>query len=318
MSIDEEVRQGSSTRKFDEEVRRGSSTRKFGEEVRQGSSTREFAKEVRGGKRPPSPKVTSMSARTSSNSDIRIRNRTEHQGIVLSQATRRFGAVSVLNGVDLIIPAGQVVGVMGANGAGKSTMLRVIANVLRLHGGQRSGPSVTAYLPPTFTPPPLTSIEWMQRIARISRSSLGDAHALLERFSFEGSLDGPMQKLSTGNQRKVMLAVTLSVPSVPLVLDEPCAALDAIGQDALREELRTRADRGTAIVVAEHDAAWLDSASEQVFVLKDGRAIADIPSNSLVEMTFRGPKARQDLLLDRAASLGFHPSDAKIREQLGK
>jgi ABC-2 type transport system ATP-binding protein len=231
----------------------------------------------------------------------------------------RFGSLVVLDDVDLAIQAGEIVGIVGANGSGKSTLLRVMANVLRLRSGSRVGPRSVAYLPADVEPAPFSSHEWLTGIARIGSFSISEAVATLERYAFEGTLDSPMRDLSSGNQRKVLLAATLCGSPTAVILDEPCATLDAAGQDALRVDVHRLARNGAAIVIAEHDAVWVDAVADRTNAIQHGKLL-DLRSGGRsqieTEVTFRGPEALRALLLDRGALLGFREVTDAIADQV--
>ena len=178
----------------------------------------------------------------------------------------------------------------------------MLANVLRLHGGSRTGPKSTAYLPPVVGPPPLSVRYWLSELARLHGVGSHEAEELLRRFEFEGALRGPAHHLSTGNVRKVLLAATLTTRNRTVILDEPVSALDAAGHRVLCDVVRAHAATGTSIVIAEHDVAWLRDVADRIVTLHDGRIApgesAAGPDAATIVLT--GPSARSSELLDLA------------------
>ncbi|WP_306206733.1 ATP-binding cassette domain-containing protein [Actinoplanes sp. RD1] len=177
----------------------------------------------------------------------------------LREVGKRYGRGRwILSGVDLTLPAGEIVHVAGGNGAGKSTLLRLAAGASHPTRGTVSGiPPVTGYVPDRFTSADaMSSVAFLTHVGRIrglgSRAATRRAHELLDRLSLAGGPHTPMRALSKGNAQKVALAQALMVPPALLVLDEPWSGLDTPAHAVLASILHEVRDAGAAVLLTDH------------------------------------------------------------------
>ncbi len=186
-----------------------------------------------------------------------------------------LGATRVLDGVDLDVAAGEVVGLIGPNGAGKTTALRTLAGLLRpaqgdirLDGtpltaiGRAALARAIAYLPqhgPCHWPLTVAHLVMTGRAPHIGpwrgpgaadREAVSRAMAACDVATLA---ERPMDRLSGGEQTRVLLARALAVEPRLLLADEPIAGLDPAHQLDILGRLRQRAASGTGIVVVMHD-----------------------------------------------------------------
>lgn len=163
---------------------------------------------------------------------------------------RRRG--EVLAGIDLELAPARPVVVIGGNGTGKSTLLRIAAGASAPTAGRVTGrPRIVGFLPgrvPASTRMPARA--YLRHMAAV-HGTRDDPAEVLGDLGFSGDLDAPVARLSTGNVQKVGLAQALGCGAGLLVLDEPWAGLDAAAAAALERRLATAA--GTAdLLVADH------------------------------------------------------------------
>ena len=207
----------------------------------------------------------------------------------LSAVTRRWGPHEVLSGVDLALPAGQVLGVTGANGAGKTTLLRIAAGVLQ----PSAGSALLAGLDPEQDRreylrrvgllsagdralyPRLTVRRHLRLAADVAlmepRAGLEAIERSLDAFALRSFADQPAQRLSVGQRQRARLAMTFLHEPEVVLLDEPTNSLDEGGHELLVDELaRLRARGGAAICCGPsgHEAA---PGAEVQFALREGR-----------------------------------------------
>ena len=205
----------------------------------------------------------------------------------------------VLRDLDVDLAFGTVVGVSGANGTGKSTLLRIVAGVQRPGRGHVAGrPHRVAYVPERLEPPPVRVQRWSSDLGRVRGTPTGAIAAALAALGTPASPAAPLSSLSKGTVRKVLLAEALAAPATLLVLDEPWADLDADGAAALSGALCRRAAEGALVVVADHTGA--------------GRTVADTEIGTggsaprpVVDVRYRGDGDRVVELDEAAARLGF-------------
>ena len=211
--------------------------------------------------------------------------------LLVSELCKRFGGREVLQGVSLSCARGERVALLGANGTGKSTLLRIIAGVIEpeagtvlLDGASLLGkvPAPRArlgYVPEAADPPPhLTTAELLALVAALKRAPpLGDA--VLDRVGARALIDQPIGSLSLGQRRRACLAAALVGEPTLLVLDEPTNGLDPGGVEMLAGLIRDRAGSGTTTLVATHDLDFADAIGARRVALDAGRVAASPPAS---------------------------------------
>jgi ABC-2 type transport system ATP-binding protein len=194
--------------------------------------------------------------------------------VVVSQLTKRFGAVAALDAVDLTIRSGELFGLIGPDGAGKTTLLRILATLLQPSSGQATlfGHPVTGprshitprigYLPQRFSLyPELTVAENLELFAKIRGVPKAHrkprAEGLLERVGLAGSTEHRAGSLSDELKQKLMLAgILLHQPDL-LLLDEPTTGLDPDSRQEIWELLAELHTEGKTILTT---TPYLDEA----------------------------------------------------------
>jgi ABC-type multidrug transport system ATPase subunit len=208
------------------------------------------------------------------------------RGLGVRRAGRR-----VLADVDLSADRGEIVALVGANGAGKSTLLAAIAGVLapdrgavlvagaNVWGAERErlrARGAIGYVPEAADPPGhLTGEEVLALVAAVKRAASLDA-AVRARLALEA--DGAIartriDRMSLGMRRRACLGAALVGEPALLVLDEPDNGLDPAGVDTLVALLRERAQAGTGVLIASHDAGLVDRLGARRVELADGRVV---------------------------------------------
>ncbi|MFI6409662.1 ATP-binding cassette domain-containing protein [Streptomyces sp. NPDC050548] len=211
-----------------------------------------------------------------------------------------YGGFTALNGVDLVVRAGQVTAVVGPNGAGKSTLFHCLAGTLRPARGRvrLSGRDITRLpahartrlgIARTFQQlavfPSLTVSENVRVGAEQGRvEEPGAVERALRLFGLGGELRSlPAAGLSTGALRRVELARAFAGSPRVLLLDEPAAGLDTAEVAVLTLVLRALAAEGTALLVVEHDLDLVADLADVVHVMAAGRIVASGPPDRVLD-----------------------------------
>ncbi|WP_060882967.1 ABC transporter ATP-binding protein [Streptomyces caniscabiei] len=263
---------------------------------------------------------------------------------------RRYGFRGdwVLRGVDLEIATGALIRVEGANGTGKSTLLRVLAGLDAPTEGRVTGRPRTAYVPERFPAAlPFTAVEYLTHLGAVHGldrpSAARAAHAWLERFGAAEYARTPMAELSKGSSQKVAVAQALLAEPELLVLDEAWTGLDTDARAELERVVVERTAAGAAVVFVDHDPRRLDGAPDATYAVvggaldlrsgEGGRRAGneDVPAGASVVVEGRGapgaqvPSGVRDLVSSAEESgAGAHlftvpaaRSDALLRALLG-
>ncbi|MEV6502737.1 ABC transporter permease subunit [Streptomyces prunicolor] len=212
----------------------------------------------------------------------------------------RYGGFTALDGVDLVVRAGQVTAVVGPNGAGKSTLFHCLAGTVRPARGQvRFGGRDITRLPAhartrlgiarTFQQlavfPSLTVAENVRVGAEQGRvAEPGSVERALRLFGLDGDVRSlPAAGLPTGTLRRVELARAFAGSPRVLMLDEPAAGLDTAEVAALTVVLRALAAEGTALLVVEHDLDLVAGLADVVHVMSAGRIVSSGPPDRVLD-----------------------------------
>ncbi|MED3563342.1 ABC-F family ATP-binding cassette domain-containing protein [Bacillus xiapuensis] len=196
----------------------------------------------------------------------------------LKDASKRYGAKTILNHFDLLVKPGDRIGIIGKNGAGKSTLLNILAKRIPLDEGEFvMGQTVKiAYYTQESEDMDenMRMIEYIKETAQIVQTSDGktiSAAQMLERFLFPPFTHGtPIRKLSGGEKRRLyLLKILMSAPNV-LLLDEPTNDLDTQTLTVLEDYLE---DFPGVVITVSHDRYFLDKVIDQLLVLKGEGAI---------------------------------------------
>lgn len=189
----------------------------------------------------------------------------------------------ILEEASLALSTGEVVGLLGLNGTGKTTTMRLIARILDPERGavertyRRLG-----YLPEERGLYRRLTVErYLRFVGELNGLPKADLRPavdrLMEQFRLEEYRGRRIEALSKGNQQKVQLAATL-VPSPDLMLwDEPFSGLDALNQDLLLDVLRDLRSRGVAVLLSTHRLDDLELLADRTYILAKKRFVEYIP-----------------------------------------
>src|SRR5438445_2162979 len=204
--------------------------------------------------------------------------RTEH-------LTKDYGRFRALDDLNLTVAPGEVFGLLGPNGSGKTTALRLLLGFLRptagsawiaghdcWHDGVAARRQV-AYLPGELRLyENMTGRQLVHFLSRLrGRQSNSEVDSLARRLDID--LDRPIAHLSSGMKRKVALLQVLAPRAPLLILDEPTNTLDPSMRDELLAQLRQASRQGQAVLFSSHVLAEVEQVCDRVGILRRGRLV---------------------------------------------
>jgi ribose transport system ATP-binding protein len=224
-------------------------------------------------------------------------------------ATKRFGAVTALDGVDLDLYRGEVLALLGDNGAGKSTLIKCCSGALRLDSGSISmdGAEMTIHSPRDaqalgietvyqdlalfdnlspidnfYAGRELAGPTWIPRSLRILRRRRMKAATaeVLERLQVViPELDGSVGLMSGGQRQAVAVSRAAAFASKVVILDEPTAALGVRESRKVLDLILRLRDEGTTVMVVSHAMDHVMEVADRAVVMRRGRKVGElIPS----------------------------------------
>ena len=207
--------------------------------------------------------------------------------LVVDSITKRFGAVVALDGCSFSVEPGKIFGLLGANGAGKTTSMRIVLDILRPDSGSVSWQgrantdlprSTWGYLPEE------RGLYLRMRVIDVltffaalygvpERDATRDVEDWLDRFRIPEYRDRRVEELSKGNQQKIQfIAAILHDPEV-LIMDEPFSGLDPINVQLLKEAFFEMRDRGKTLIFSTHQMETVEELCESIAIIDRGRVV---------------------------------------------
>lgn len=207
----------------------------------------------------------------------------------------RRGGREVLHGIDLMVPAGSLVGLLGPSGCGKSTLMRAIVGVQRhvsgslvvlgAPAGSRSLRNRVGYVTQSSgVYEDLTVRQNLAYFRAVLRARPSDVDRVLSATGMSAEADRTVGSLSGGQQGRVSLAVALLGDPELLVLDEPTVGLDPVLRAELWGLFRSLARAGVTLLISSH---VMDEATrcDRLLLMRDGRILADDTPSGLLAAT---------------------------------
>ena len=203
----------------------------------------------------------------------------------ISSLTKRFDGVAALTDVSLTVAPGQRVALLGHNGAGKSTMMKIIlglipatsgkVEVLGAAPGSAGARAGVAYLPENAAfHPALTGEEQLRHYLRLRGESPSQALSLLDRVGLGHAARRRIGTYSKGMRQRVGLAQALIGHPKLLVLDEPTSGLDPVSRRDFYALLDGLAAEGASILLSSHALTEVEARTDRILILARGRLVA--------------------------------------------
>ena len=217
--------------------------------------------------------------------------------ITAKNLSKSYNGVQVLNIPDLEIPKGQSFGLVGNNGAGKTTFFSLaldliqpttgdlVNNEIQVNKSEEWKPFTSSFIDESFLIGYLKPEEYFYFIGELRNQNKADVDKLMSNFEdiFHGEILGKnkfLRDLSKGNQKKAGIAAALIGNPEVIILDEPFANLDPTTQIRLKQFInQLREDRSITVLISSHDLMHITDVCDRIVVLDKGEIVKDLETS---------------------------------------
>tara|TARA_B100001175_G_C19424712_1_gene597978 strand:+ start:366 stop:1061 length:696 start_codon:yes stop_codon:yes gene_type:complete len=215
--------------------------------------------------------------------------------IKLENVCKHFEGKTVLNNLDIEVKSGEIYGLLGANGAGKSTTLNLILgflepdngviNMANIEDGSEVNRDKIGYIPENVNLYPYLSgienLDYFSRIAGLKFTNTQLNSFLLECGLNREDFQKSISEYSKGMRQKVGIAIAYAKNAKIYLLDEPASGLDPLSSNELSMLLKKMSEKGATILMASHDIFRVRETCDKIGILKNGFLIKEIFSNDV-------------------------------------
>lgn len=195
---------------------------------------------------------------------------------------KNYGEKEVLKNVDLVIPRGKIVGLLGKNGTGKSTLIKLINDLLTptegevLVEGKKIGvdsKKIISYLPErTYLDKTMTVEQVIKYFSEFyDNFNENKARKLLKDLDLDTNMK--ISKMSKGMQEKVSLVLVMSRKAKLYILDEPLGGVDPATRDYILDTILTNFDKGASVVISTHLISDIERILDEVIFIDKGKIV---------------------------------------------
>ena len=198
----------------------------------------------------------------------------------ISNITKSFKNKQILKGVDLIVNRGDIIGLLGLNGEGKSTLIKIILGILSQDYGEVKRnfdikSDVGVMLQEISMPEKMKVYEWLDMVKSFSTNSKS-VESVLDSVNLRTVRNKYCDSLSGGQQRRVQFATAIINNPKVLILDEPTVGMDVVSKKAFWETLNTFSfSKDLTIILISHDMEEVAEFCNRVLILSKGLLVSD-------------------------------------------
>ncbi|MEO9474859.1 MAG: ABC transporter ATP-binding protein [Cyclobacteriaceae bacterium] len=201
--------------------------------------------------------------------------------IQVKELSKSFAKLTVLDGISFDIEQGGIFAILGPNGSGKTTFLKILLGMVLpdsgtiLYQNEDISRSHTyrkhiGYLPQIARFPDNLSVQEIIEMIGDIRGEKADSESLIELFGLEKFLDKKLGNLSGGTRQKVNIVLTFMFDTPVIVLDEPTAGLDPVSLIKLKDLISREKARGKIILITSHIMSLVEELADEVVFLLEG------------------------------------------------
>jgi Cu-processing system ATP-binding protein len=203
--------------------------------------------------------------------------------ITLSKIIKRYGKLEVLKGIDLKFSEGKISAIVGPNGSGKTTIIKIILGLVKpdygkifIDGKPLNGDFLyrekIGYMPQIASfPENLTVLEVLSMIKDLRNRNDNPEENLVQEFDLTGELTKTIKTLSGGNRQKLSAVISMMFDPDILIFDEPTAGLDPVVSNRFKEIIKQEKNKGKTIILTSHIMSEVEELADEIIFLLDGK-----------------------------------------------
>ena len=203
---------------------------------------------------------------------------------------KSFGKKQVLKNVNLTVPRGKIIGLLGKNGTGKSTLIKLLNDLLTKSSGEIfingkpvgvESKKIISYLPErTYLDKGMTASQTIKYFSSFYENFDSEkAYKLLEDLGLD--TEQKLSKMSTGMQEKVQLVLVMSRKADLYILDEPLGGVDPATRDYILDTILTNFNEGASVIISTHLISDIERILDNVIFINDGEIILTADADEL-------------------------------------
>jgi Cu-processing system ATP-binding protein len=201
--------------------------------------------------------------------------------IQINNLHKKFGKLTVLEGLDLEIKSGGIFAILGPNGSGKTTLIKSILGMVIPNNGEIKIDDKSVlkkwnyrnqinYLPQIANFPANLTVKELISMVKNLRPKEAHDKDLIHLFGLEQFLDKKLGNLSGGTKQKVNIVLTFMFDSDLIILDEPTTGLDPISLIRLKEIIQREKEKGKTLLITTHIMSLVEEIADEIVFLLDG------------------------------------------------
>ena len=203
---------------------------------------------------------------------------------------KSFGDKKILKDINLVIPRGKIIGLLGKNGTGKSTLIKLINDLLTVDSGEVlingvpigvESKKIISYLPErTYLDKSMTVDNVIKYFEEFyDNFDSNKARKLLKDLKLDTNLK--LSKMSKGMQEKVQLVLVMSRKADLYILDEPLGGVDPATRDYILDTILSNFNEGASVIISTHLISDIERILDEVIFINDGKIILSSDSDEL-------------------------------------
>ncbi|GAA1994827.1 ABC transporter ATP-binding protein [Isoptericola halotolerans] len=208
----------------------------------------------------------------------------EHALVSVRGLTVRYGTRTALDDLDLELPAGRIIGLLGENGCGKSTLLKTLAGLYADYtgevrvGGHAPGPrskALVSYLPDRSSLPDHVRVRYCLDLFSDMFADFDTAKAreMIAGFGLDESMR--LKEMSKGMREKVQVSLAMARRARVFLLDEPISGVDPAARDGILDRILGNLEPGSSLLVATHLVHDLETTLDSVVIMRHGKVLLE-------------------------------------------